>query len=242
MDMLPIFTDLLDLFETGAAEGKHVLAVTGEDVAAFCDELLQNAKTWTGKPARGAEPRHSEQTWTAKWRLKELRRLWAKWEFVASKINEYGRRRYEWTDCVHQTRRSVKSASSTECRRGRRPCRKTTPMCTTKSSATCGETRGVYTGGDDMDLTPLFAGFARSVRNGRSRGQARVGRHRRGRGRVLRRAAAEHPHVHGKPGRGAEPRHSEQTRKGKRRLNDRGCDSSESVAQVVQGHARPQRR
>ena len=48
MDMLPIFTDLLDLFETGAAEGKPVLAVTGEDVAAFCVELLRNAKTWTG--------------------------------------------------------------------------------------------------------------------------------------------------------------------------------------------------
>ena len=49
MDMLPIFTDLLDLFETGAAEGKPVLAVTGEDVATFCDELLQNVKTWTGR-------------------------------------------------------------------------------------------------------------------------------------------------------------------------------------------------
>ena len=49
MDMLPIFADLLDLFETGAAEGKRVLEVTGEDVAAFCDELLRNAKTWTGK-------------------------------------------------------------------------------------------------------------------------------------------------------------------------------------------------
>jgi DNA-binding ferritin-like protein (Dps family) len=24
------------------------LDVTGEDVAAFCDELLRNAKTWTG--------------------------------------------------------------------------------------------------------------------------------------------------------------------------------------------------
>ncbi len=47
MDMLPIFADLLDLFETGAAEGKRVLEVTGEDVAAFCDELLRNAKTWT---------------------------------------------------------------------------------------------------------------------------------------------------------------------------------------------------
>ena len=48
MDWMPIFADLLDLFETGAAEGKRVLAVTGEDVAAFCDELLRNAHTSTG--------------------------------------------------------------------------------------------------------------------------------------------------------------------------------------------------
>ena len=47
MDMLPIFTDLLDLFETGAAEGKRVLDITGKDVAAFCDELLRNARTYT---------------------------------------------------------------------------------------------------------------------------------------------------------------------------------------------------
>jgi len=52
MDMLPILTDLLDLFETGAAEGKPVLDVTGEDVAAFCDELLRNAKTWTGSQGK----------------------------------------------------------------------------------------------------------------------------------------------------------------------------------------------
>ena len=39
--------DLLDLFETGAAEGKRVLDITGEDVAAFCDELLRHAKTYT---------------------------------------------------------------------------------------------------------------------------------------------------------------------------------------------------
>ena len=49
MDMMPILADLLDLFETGAAEGKPVLDVTGEDVAGFCDELLRNARTWTGK-------------------------------------------------------------------------------------------------------------------------------------------------------------------------------------------------
>jgi DNA-binding ferritin-like protein (Dps family) len=47
MDMLPIFTDLLDLFETSAAEGKRVLEITGKDVAAFCDELLRNARTYT---------------------------------------------------------------------------------------------------------------------------------------------------------------------------------------------------
>ncbi|WIG58796.1 MAG: hypothetical protein OJF49_001542 [Ktedonobacterales bacterium] len=48
MDTIPILADLVELFETGAAEGKPVLEVTGEDVAAFCDELLRNAKTWTG--------------------------------------------------------------------------------------------------------------------------------------------------------------------------------------------------
>ena len=47
MDMLPILADLLDLFETGVAEGKRVLEITGEDVAAFCDELLRNARTYT---------------------------------------------------------------------------------------------------------------------------------------------------------------------------------------------------
>ena len=49
MEMLPMFADLLDLFETDMAEGKPVLAVTGKDVAAFCDELLRNTKTSAGK-------------------------------------------------------------------------------------------------------------------------------------------------------------------------------------------------
>jgi DNA-binding ferritin-like protein (Dps family) len=47
MDMIPIFKDLLGLFEEGAANGKHVLEITGEDVAAFCDELLRSASTYT---------------------------------------------------------------------------------------------------------------------------------------------------------------------------------------------------
>ena len=47
MDMVTIFEDLLNLFEEGAANGKKVLEITGKDVAAFCDELLRNARTYT---------------------------------------------------------------------------------------------------------------------------------------------------------------------------------------------------
>lgn len=45
-DMLKVQYDLIDLFEAGAADGKEVLEVTGNDVAAFCDELLLNARTY----------------------------------------------------------------------------------------------------------------------------------------------------------------------------------------------------
>ncbi|WP_205843624.1 DUF1048 domain-containing protein [Nakamurella deserti] len=47
MDVIAILDDLLGLFETGAADGRGVLTVTGEDVAGFCDELLRNARTYT---------------------------------------------------------------------------------------------------------------------------------------------------------------------------------------------------
>ncbi len=46
-DMLKIQYELIDLFEAGVADGKHVLEITGTDVAAFCDELLRSAKTYT---------------------------------------------------------------------------------------------------------------------------------------------------------------------------------------------------
>ena len=46
-DMMKIHYDLIELFENGVREGKHVLGVTGEDVAAFCEELLRNAETYT---------------------------------------------------------------------------------------------------------------------------------------------------------------------------------------------------
>lgn len=46
-DMMDVQYGLIDLFEEGAANGKSVLEVTGEDVAAFVDELLKNARTYT---------------------------------------------------------------------------------------------------------------------------------------------------------------------------------------------------
>lgn len=49
LDILNIHYELIDLFEAGAADGKHVLDITGKDVAAFCDELLRNAKTYIEK-------------------------------------------------------------------------------------------------------------------------------------------------------------------------------------------------
>lgn len=49
MDMLHIKYELIDLFEAGAAEGRHVLDITGEDVASFADELVANAKTYVAK-------------------------------------------------------------------------------------------------------------------------------------------------------------------------------------------------
>lgn len=47
MDMVAIFEELLGLFEEGAAYGKSVLEITGNDVAGFCDELLRNTETYT---------------------------------------------------------------------------------------------------------------------------------------------------------------------------------------------------
>ena len=40
--------EYMDLFEQGAADGRDVLDVTGQDVAAFCDDLLAGAKTYRG--------------------------------------------------------------------------------------------------------------------------------------------------------------------------------------------------
>ncbi|WP_050180566.1 DUF1048 domain-containing protein [Domibacillus robiginosus] len=48
-DSSRIFHGILELFEEGAAEGKKVTDLTGEDVAAFCDDLVKDEKTWKDK-------------------------------------------------------------------------------------------------------------------------------------------------------------------------------------------------
>ncbi|MGL4819147.1 MAG: DUF1048 domain-containing protein [Bacilli bacterium] len=40
-----LLSELVGFFEEGAAMGKSVLEITGEDVAAFCDELIKDSET-----------------------------------------------------------------------------------------------------------------------------------------------------------------------------------------------------
>ena len=39
------WSGLVDFFEEGAAAGKGVLELTGNDVAAFCDDLVRNSRS-----------------------------------------------------------------------------------------------------------------------------------------------------------------------------------------------------
>lgn len=48
-DMIKTQERLIEFFEVSSADGKHVLEVTGKDVASFCDELLADTKKWTDK-------------------------------------------------------------------------------------------------------------------------------------------------------------------------------------------------
>lgn len=45
-DGTDLLSGIVDLFEGGAALGKSVLEVTGSDVAAFCDDLIKDSKTY----------------------------------------------------------------------------------------------------------------------------------------------------------------------------------------------------
>ncbi|MEG0360438.1 MAG: DUF1048 domain-containing protein [Longicatena sp.] len=46
-DMMEVHNDLVELFESGIANNKSVLEITGDDVAAFTEGLLSNCKTYT---------------------------------------------------------------------------------------------------------------------------------------------------------------------------------------------------
>ncbi|WP_077299873.1 DUF1048 domain-containing protein [Virgibacillus pantothenticus] len=41
-----LLSEIINFFEEHAAAGKDVLAVTGTDVAAFCDALMEDSKTY----------------------------------------------------------------------------------------------------------------------------------------------------------------------------------------------------
>jgi len=41
-----LLPDLVDFFADGVAEGKGVLELIGADVAAFCDDLIQDSRTY----------------------------------------------------------------------------------------------------------------------------------------------------------------------------------------------------
>lgn len=43
---IDVFKVLIDMFEDSAASGRKVLEITGDDVAAFCDELVRGEKTY----------------------------------------------------------------------------------------------------------------------------------------------------------------------------------------------------
>lgn len=42
----PLLPEIVDFFEEGAATGKGVLELIGADVAAFCDDLIKDSRTY----------------------------------------------------------------------------------------------------------------------------------------------------------------------------------------------------
>ncbi|MEV0254573.1 DUF1048 domain-containing protein [Streptomyces sp. NPDC050732] len=42
----PLLPGIVDFFEEGAASGKGVLQLIGTDVAAFCDDLIKDSRTY----------------------------------------------------------------------------------------------------------------------------------------------------------------------------------------------------
>ena len=59
----PLLPGIVDFFEEGAAAGRGVLELTGDDVAAFCDDLIKDSPTYaeiyqesmSGEPGPGGK-------------------------------------------------------------------------------------------------------------------------------------------------------------------------------------------
>ena len=49
MEVVELCKSIAELLEEGAADGKNVRDVIGNNPAEFCDELMKDAETWTGK-------------------------------------------------------------------------------------------------------------------------------------------------------------------------------------------------
>ena len=50
-----LLSGIIDLFEEGSNLGKSVLEVTGSDVAAFCDDLIKDSKTYADTYQKSVE-------------------------------------------------------------------------------------------------------------------------------------------------------------------------------------------
>ncbi|MBQ0881437.1 DUF1048 domain-containing protein [Streptomyces sp. RT42] len=59
----PLLPGIVDFFEEGAAEGKGVLELIGEDVAAFCDDLIKDSRTYADvyQESLGGKPGTAEK-------------------------------------------------------------------------------------------------------------------------------------------------------------------------------------
>ena len=54
-ESIDLLSGIVDFFQEGAALGKGVLEVTGEDVAAFCDELIKDSETYVESNQKSLE-------------------------------------------------------------------------------------------------------------------------------------------------------------------------------------------
>jgi DNA-binding ferritin-like protein (Dps family) len=46
VDLLELLPGIVDFFEEGVASGKGVLELVGNDIAAFCDDLVKDSRTY----------------------------------------------------------------------------------------------------------------------------------------------------------------------------------------------------